>query len=456
MLRILIASLSLALLACVPLQAQEAPKDAAANLPSLLKGLELQDGDSIVFLGDSITHQCLYTQYVEDFFYTRLPQLRLKLHNAGVGGARAWDALQRFDQDVAAYKPKYVTILLGMNDGAYQPYNDQLFQTYRQDMSELLDRIAQAGAVAIPMTPTMYDSRAKRLYGKPGWNEENITLYNSVLTYYGTWLREVATDRGLGFVDMWSPLNNITLQQRESDPAFTLIKDAVHPGPAGQVVMATAIVADLRLPAQVSSITLGKTAQGTWEAKSQRGKVSELTATDDGLSFTFVAESLPWVLPEDAKQGVELTKLGHRLSREALQINGLEPGRYLLTIDGTEVGTFGWAQLAAHIELQGNAKTPQYQQAQQVAALNQQRNEGPVRALRGEWLKYQQYARTRRTVEQSPDDAKAKESLTALEQQVQGMDERVAGHNAAAQALEDQIFQVNRPQPRHYVIKRVK
>ena len=80
--------------------------------------IELTDGDTLVFLGDSITHQCLYTQYVEDYFYTRYPKMRLHFRNAGVGGDRASDALVRFDDDVAAFKPKYVTILLGMNDGS--------------------------------------------------------------------------------------------------------------------------------------------------------------------------------------------------------------------------------------------------------------------------------------------------------------------------------------------------
>ena len=82
-------------------QAPAAEPDAEAKpAPKPLLGkLELKDGDSIVFLGDSITHQVLYTQYVEDYFYTRYPKMRLKFHNAGVGGARAWDALQRFDKD---------------------------------------------------------------------------------------------------------------------------------------------------------------------------------------------------------------------------------------------------------------------------------------------------------------------------------------------------------------------
>jgi len=38
------------------------------------------DGDTFVFLGDSITAQGLYTQYLETYFYTRYPQLRLKFH----------------------------------------------------------------------------------------------------------------------------------------------------------------------------------------------------------------------------------------------------------------------------------------------------------------------------------------------------------------------------------------
>ena len=108
---------------------------AQADNKSPVATLDLQDGDCIVFLGDSITHQRLYTQYVEDFFYTRFPVKRIKFHNAGVGGAKAWDALERFDRDVAAYKPKYVTVLLGMNDGRYQPFDEETWQTYYDDMT---------------------------------------------------------------------------------------------------------------------------------------------------------------------------------------------------------------------------------------------------------------------------------------------------------------------------------
>jgi lysophospholipase L1-like esterase len=447
----------LALAATRPLTGDDA-KPAAPPAP--LAKLELADGDSIVFLGDSITHQRLYTQYVEDYFYTRMPHLRLKLHNAGVGGARAWDALQRFDKDVAAYTPKYVTILLGMNDGTYRPYDEATFQTYRTDMTQLLQQLEAIGAKPIPMTPTMYDARANRIGAKPRDPASN-ELYNSVLAYYGTWLRDVAQEHGYGFVDMWGPLNNLTLQERKKDPKFTLIADAVHPGPDGQLVMAMAIVNDLGLPKSVSRITLDLAAKGKQQAKATGGKVSALEVTSDGIAFTWAANSLPWVVPPAAQKGAKLANLGHRLSQESLEVHGLAAGKYTLTIDGVEVGQYTAAALERHVELQSNDKTPQYQQALQVALLNQQRNEGPtgrdgpIAKLRGEWSQFQGFARARRTVQEQPNNEEAKKQLAALEQKIAGMDDRVAEANAAAKAIEDQIFEVNQPKPRRYVLKRV-
>jgi lysophospholipase L1-like esterase len=237
--RRLLLGLNLAALALIATCAARADE-----YKSPLVRMDLSEGDSVVFLGDSITHQCLYTQYVEDFYYTRYPGRKIRFHNAGVGGATARDALDRFDRDVAAYKPKYVTVLLGMNDGGYKPYDETTFQTYRTGMTELVSKIREIGAMPILMTPTMYDARAARLRGAKN-PPLNIEMYNATLAYYGAWLRETAVEQGAGFVDMYSLLNNLTLRARETDPTFTLVKDAVHPDSPGQLVMAYALLHDL-------------------------------------------------------------------------------------------------------------------------------------------------------------------------------------------------------------------
>ncbi|QDV15798.1 GDSL-like Lipase/Acylhydrolase [Gimesia panareensis] len=435
------------------LSAQEA-KQQTHKAP--LSKMELKTGDSIVFLGDSITHQCLYTQYVEDFFYTRYPKMRLKFHNAGVGGAKAWDALARFDRDVAAYHPKYVTVLLGMNDGRYQPFNDEIFLTYYEDMKELISKIEGIGATPILMTPTMFDARAARL-GKRKRDPAAVELYNSVLAYYGTWLREVAAESGFGFVDMYSPLNNITITERQKNPQFTLIRDAIHPDPPGQVVMAVALLSDMNVQRQVSRVTISKKANGEPAMAARGGKLSDLKYTDDGVTFTWLADSLPWVVPEEAKLGAELTKLGHRMSQESLSIHDLPPGRYELSIDGQVVGQYANTALARHVELQGNPKTPQYQQAMKVALLNQERNAGPVKDKRNSWRAFQSYARLKREVDAQGDqkDEKKVAQVAQLDKRLEDQDRVIQESEAAAKALEDKIYEVNQPVARKYVLKKV-
>lgn len=457
-----IHSLRLALCLALSLTAAGWAQDNASPAPAAAAGpktpvskFELTDGDSIVFLGDSITHQRLYTQYVEDYFYTRFPKMRLKIHNAGVGGARAWDAMARFDQDVAAYKPKYVTILLGMNDGTYRPFDQPTFDTYKKDMTELLGKISGIGATPILMTPTMFDSRADRARPNNKRDPNSQAEYNSVLAYYGTWLREIAVENGHGFVDMWGPLNNLTLEQRKTEPGFTLIKDAVHPDAPGQLVMAVAVITDMNLPRQVSSISINLNAKNDKQrAKAVGGTLDGLTQSDDGVEFTFTADALPWALPDEAQLGAKLTKLGHKLSSERLTIHGLPAGQYELSIDGQAVGTYWNTALAAHIELQENTKTPQYQQALEVAMLNKKRNEGPIGALRGEWGRFQGYARTKRDAEAKPDDMEKQAQLKKLTDQIAGMEERVAKANADAKSIEDEIFTKNQPPARKYSLKR--
>lgn len=420
---------------------------------SPLAKLEFRDGDSLVFLGDSITHQCLYTQYVEDYFYTRYPRIRLRLHNAGVGGSRAWDALQRFDQDVASYKPKYVTVLLGMNDGRYAEYLDDVFNTYSSEMNQLLDKISASGATAILMTPTMYDARAKRMQPPGGFmGPKAVTFYNSTLAYYGAWLRDTACERGLGFVDLWGPLNTITLQERRKDPAFTLIKDSVHPDAPGQVVMAVAMIEDLGLPPTVSEMKF-TLHEAKWTATAESADITGVEGKADRLSFTSLEQALPWVLPEEAQAGVRLTDLGGKFSRQTLTVSGLASGTYTVSIDGVEVGRATGDELRDGLPLQSMTKAPQFQQSAQIAELNKRRNEGPVKTLRNEWGNFQQVKFLQSQVEKNPADEAEKQRLAEAKKKMPGMDERVKAAEAAALVIEDEIFKINAPRPHRFDIQ---
>ncbi len=445
--RLFLPILSAAILSA-PLFAQE---NAEPVFKPIVEKLDVRDGDHIAFLGDSITHQCLYTQYVENYFYTRYPKLRLHFHNAGVGGDRAKDALARFDEDVAAFKPKYVTVLLGMNDGAYRDFDKTIFDAYQRDMTTVLDKIAAIGAIAVPMTPTMHDARAARFAKRA--QEPRDTYYNGVLALFGGWLREQAQVRGLGFVDMYGPLNNITFAQRKKNANWTMIGDAVHPGPTGQVVMAAAVIEDMVARTSVSVITIQEK-NGKLVGNAGKTPVIDLQSGET-IRFTHTASALPWVLPPDAAEGYAVSKAGHRHSVEKLTVRSLKPGKHEVKIDGQPIGQWTDGQLAVGVELQANDKTPQYQQALKVALLNKERNEKAYAPIRDQWaqLKGRRRDIEKRTQANDPELEAKKAEFDAWEK---AMKEKVTGLLAKAKGFEDQIYAGNQPTPHTYEISPAK
>src|SRR5262245_43200999 len=76
--------------------------------------------DRILFLGDSITEQYDYTNFLEYYLLTRFPQWDLKIYNAGIGGDTAGGGNGRALRDVLSENPTAVTINFGMNDGGYK------------------------------------------------------------------------------------------------------------------------------------------------------------------------------------------------------------------------------------------------------------------------------------------------------------------------------------------------
>jgi lysophospholipase L1-like esterase len=410
-------------------------------------------GDTIVFLGDSITAQCLYTQYVEHYFHTRFPVTRLHFHNAGVSGDTTADALARFDRDVAAYQPKYVTVLLGMNDGAAKVFEPALFDTYRADIEKLLGKIRAIGATPILLTPTIYDGRMALASGKPD-SRGRGGYYNGVLALYGAWLHDFAAEQGAGFADLYAPLNQFTQQSRRTAPDFTLTLDGIHPDPGGQMIMAYALVSDLGLSKRSSTIEISRTPGGDAVSKATGGRVVDARYSEAGIEFTFLPAGLPMSVPEAAKAGAALIPLGHRLSYEALSVHGLAPGRYQLFINNQPIGEYSDEVFAAKLELETNEKTPEYQQSVRVAELNARRHAESVAPLRDLWRAKKTLERTRRELAAAPGDAALQKRVTAYERKLADFDAQVAALDSKSSQMEDEIYQANQPQTLRFKIVR--
>jgi lysophospholipase L1-like esterase len=76
----------------------------------------IRDGDTIVFLGDSITAARTYGKIVENYTLLRFPELKVHFINAGWGGDTAAGGLKRLQRDVFDKGATLVTVAYGIND----------------------------------------------------------------------------------------------------------------------------------------------------------------------------------------------------------------------------------------------------------------------------------------------------------------------------------------------------
>ena len=229
-------------------------------------GFFFHDGDRVVFLGDSITEQKLYTTYVEAYVLTRFPQEKFTFRNVGWGGDTAWlrqrahpdegklfaakeDEQQKMVEksvgaglahDVLPLKPTAVTVDFGMNDHAYQQFRPDIFRAYSRSQAEIVKVLTQHGARVALLTPQPIEDR------RPDPDKD---VRNQSLRKFSDGLKVVCSKENALFVDQFDPYMAIMMKQRSANPlAFIGGGDAVHPGPAGHTLMAWAILKGLHAP----------------------------------------------------------------------------------------------------------------------------------------------------------------------------------------------------------------
>jgi len=249
----------------------------------------LRPNDRVVFYGDSITEQRLYTTFVETFAVTRFPTLPLFFVHSGWGGDRVAGGGGgpidlRLQRDVLAYNPTVMTVMLGMNDGGYRAFDQGVFDTYSTGISHILDTV-QKGAPGVRfmlIQPSPYDD-VTRAPNFPGG-------YNATLGRFSGFLQETAQKRNFGLADMNTPV--VTMLQRanaiDAGLAQKIIPDRVHPGAGGHLIMAEALLRAWGAPAIVSDVSIDAGAKRVVRAQNTQvsGLQSSQTAAGATISWT--------------------------------------------------------------------------------------------------------------------------------------------------------------------------
>ena len=339
----------------------------------------LKNGDTVVFYGDSITAQRLYTKDVEEFVLTRYPKMYVRFVNAGVpgdttNGGYAGTMPERVQRDVAPFKPTTITVMLGMNDGGwgYAPPNvDDVFEKGYRAVLDALHHAAPDATLTL-ISPTPYDEIT---------HGTEFPGYSSVINRFADDVRQIGAqlnsseDKCVLIADFNQPLNDALARARTQFPELAplIIPDRIHPSETGHWIMAAALMSAWHVDPIVSDLNLNATSAKV--IKTNRTTVTKLVGSTSGLKWTQLDDALPLPLDFNNAMTPMLLKISDiaKLDQMILRIESLDPGQYELSIDGKAVASFSRDELQQGVNL-ALFKTPMLDQARGIDGAEDRRN----------------------------------------------------------------------------------
>jgi lysophospholipase L1-like esterase len=303
----------------------------------------LRDGDTLAFLGDSITAARGYTKTVEHYTLMRFPERRIRFVNAGEGGDTAQKCLARLERDVFSKGATVVTVAYGINDiGWGTKADDAHKQAYLDGIRTIIERCREKKVRPVICSPaiTAEDPDTAEKGYLQAMSDEGLALAKSLGA------DTIDLQRGMREVQRRVIETNATT--KPEDQVRLHVKDGIHLEELGQLAMAHAMLKGLGAPPEVSAVEIDAKA---FSNTSSGCTVSELKTTADGLSFTRLDTGLPLNLGP-------LTQLQHRwipipdgINRYLLTVRNLPDGEYRIHAAGRDLGKVRAGELAKGVNL---------------------------------------------------------------------------------------------------------
>jgi len=186
----------------------------------------------ILFQGDSVTDNCRdrenpddlgtgYPKMIEDALRKKYPGLDFEAINRGVSGDRVVNLIGRWEDDVIAHAPDFLTVLIGINDtwrryDSNDPTSAEDFETgYRSLVGRARDAVPDIKIIL--MEPFLLPS----LPEMECFREDLDPKIHAV--------RRIAVDCGLPLV----PLDGLFARAAAESGCAALAEDGIHPTPEG-------------------------------------------------------------------------------------------------------------------------------------------------------------------------------------------------------------------------------
>lgn len=198
---------------------------------------EFQNGDRVVFLGDSIIGGSRIVSHVADCYRRTFPEKKVYFFNCGAAGGDVSFGLKVLEEDVMACNPTHVVVIYGTNDswrwclkdrrhrGRYELLKEK-YLLYKELLPTLCKRITDKGIKLILCTPLPYDE-----YGSQ--EEPAFRGGYALLAEFAAVVRETCALNNYTLCDIYG---GVVEEMQEDDGIFS--KDRLHPSEHGGFIMA--------------------------------------------------------------------------------------------------------------------------------------------------------------------------------------------------------------------------
>jgi lysophospholipase L1-like esterase len=312
----------------------------------------IRDGDTVVFLGDSITAARQYGKIIENYTVLRFPNRRVKFINAGKGGETAHLSLDRLDAAVFQRGATLLTVAYGVNDIGWGMKADEPHKrAYLDAISEIIDRCKKRGVRVFICSAAITA-------------EDPTKAENGFLQKMCDEGLALAKSKGAGTIDVQRTMREVQRRAISADakkaehskPTRLHVDDGVHLNDLGQMAMAFAILKGLDAPADVSSASINALDGNVTMSKQCR--ISKIERRDELLRFIRTDERLPLNLsPLWMLQGMYIP-IGNDLNRYMLSVLNLAPGKYEISANDRPLGTWSAEALSQGVNLASATADP--------------------------------------------------------------------------------------------------
>lgn len=201
-----------------------------------------ENGDRIVFIGDSVTDMGSqvpvgeglfdnvghsYVRIIENMLAAYYPEVLVRVTNCGIGGHTSRDLLARWDRDVLDLNPQWVSICIGINDVWRQfdtpaiPDGQVMPEEYEQNLEKMIAQTKDRVKGIFLLSP---------YYIEP-LREDKM---RARMDQYVAICKKLAQKHGCRYVDFQNMYEDYCQHRHSSYIAW----DRVHPNQVGATLMA--------------------------------------------------------------------------------------------------------------------------------------------------------------------------------------------------------------------------